>query len=225
MPRFCSRVIATVFAVCSLSAAPALAGQTSPDVATVLRTINPHLSVAASKAYAGSVLVNARRSHLDPRLLVAIVTVESHWSADAVSRVGARGLGQLMPHTAHDLNVNPRDWGQNLRGTASYLRTLLNRFATWHDSYRLAIAGYNAGPNAVKKFGGVPPYGETQHYVVKVLRVWQDLDARVGRAWAVKPPHRALARRSAPELDLPPPPPDDDFVLAHVPTLDLDLEH
>jgi len=162
-------------------------------------------------------LASAARSHIDPRLLVAIVTVESHWSADAVSRVGARGLGQLMPHTAADLNVNPRDWSQNLRGTAAYLRTLVSRFAGWHDGFRLAIAGYNAGPNAVKKFGGVPPFGETQHYVAKVLRVWQDLDARVGRAWAVKPSRRELTRRSAATFPAQVAPSDDDFVLAHIP--------
>ncbi|MGB8267104.1 MAG: lytic transglycosylase domain-containing protein [Candidatus Velthaea sp.] len=217
------RSIAAVFAACALWATPALAQDTHPDVATILRSINPHLSVAASEAYGNSVLSNARRANIDPRLLVAIVTVESHWSADAVSRVGARGLGQLMPLTARNLNVNPRDWGQNLRGTASYLRSLLNRFATWHDSSRLAIAGYNAGPNAIKRYGGVPPYGETQHYVVKVLRVWQDLDARVGRAWATKPSRRSLARRFATDSDLPIPPPaapsDDDFVLAHISAL------
>jgi soluble lytic murein transglycosylase-like protein len=226
MPRFWSRSFALVFAVAGLCAAPARAAADDhhrPDVATVLRSINPHLTKAASQAYAKSVLANAQRAHLDPRLLVAIVTVESHWSADAVSRVGARGLGQLMPHTAHDLNVNPRDWSQNLRGTAAYLRSLVNRFAGWHDGFRLAIAGYNAGPNAVKKFGGVPPYGETQHYVVKVLRVWQDLDARVGRAWALRPSHRALARRKSAEAGFPALPETDadhTFVLARVPAFD-----
>lgn len=220
MPRSWSRSCALAFAAFGLLAAPALAAQPHhPDVATVIRSINPHLTKAASQAYAKSVLASAQRSHIDPRLLVAIVTVESHWSADAVSRVGARGLGQLMPHTAHDLNVNPRDWSQNLRGTAAYLRTLVTRFAGWHDGFRLAIAGYNAGPNAVKKFGGVPPYGETQHYVVKVLRVWQDLDARVGRAWAVKPSRRALARRTAGAAPFPEQivTSDDDFVVAHLP--------
>jgi hypothetical protein len=124
-----------------------------------------------------------------------------------------------MPHTARDLNVNPFDWSQNLRGTATYLRTLVTRFAGWHDGFRLAIAGYNAGPNAVKKFRGVPPYGETQHYVVKVLRVWQDLDARVGRAWADKPSRRALARRTteSPAVSAPAAPDDGDFVVAHLP--------
>jgi len=208
------------FAAVGLLATPALATQTShPDVATVIRSVNPHLSKAASQAYARSVLASSQRAHIDPRLLVAIVTVESHWSKDAVSRVGARGLGQLMPHTARDLNVNPFDWSQNLRGTATYLHALVNRFAGWHDGFRLAIAGYNAGPNAVKRFGGVPPFGETQHYVVKVLRVWEDLNARVGRAWAIKPSRRALARRNVEQLPFPAPLPaaDDDFVVAHLP--------
>jgi len=218
MPRHWSRFCALAVAAFGFVATPALAAD-HPDVATVIRSVNPHLSKAASQAYARSVLASAARAHIDPRLLVAIVTVESHWSADAVSRVGARGLGQLMPHTARDLNVNPRDWSQNLRGTAAYLRTLMSRFAGWHDSFRLAIAGYNAGPNAVKKFGGVPPFGETQHYVVKVLRVWQDLDARVGRAWAINPSRRELARRSAAADAFPAQtaPSDDDFVLAHLP--------
>ena len=221
MPRYWSRSCALAFAAFGLLAAPALAAQPPhPDVATVIRSINPHLTKAASQAYAKSVLASAQRSHIDPRLLVAIVTVESHWSADAVSRVGARGLGQLMPHTAHDLNVNPRDWSQNLRGTAAYLRTLVTRFAGWHDGFRLAIAGYNAGPNAVKKFGGVPPFGETQHYVVKVLRVWQDLDARVGRAWATKPARRVLARRAAAPAFPAQFAENEDFVLAHLPDAD-----
>jgi soluble lytic murein transglycosylase-like protein len=223
MHRHWSRFCALALAAYGLLAAPAFAAQTAhPDVATVIRSVNPHLTQAASQAYARSVLASAQRAHIDPRLLVAIVTVESHWSADAVSRVGARGLGQLMPHTARDLNVNPFDWSQNLRGTATYLHALVNRFAGWHDGFRLAIAGYNAGPNAVKRFGGVPPFGETQHYVVKVLRVWQDLDARVGRAWAIKPSRRTLARRSAQPFPNPAPLPagDDDFVIAHLPDPD-----
>jgi soluble lytic murein transglycosylase-like protein len=219
MPQHWLRSGALAFAAFGLLATPALATETPhPDVATVIRSVNPHLTKAASQAYARSVLASARRAHIDPRLLVAIVTVESHWSADAVSRVGARGLGQLMPHTAHELNVNPFDWTQNLRGTATYLHSLVNRFAGWHDGFRLAIAGYNAGPNAVKKFGGVPPFGETQHYVVKVLRVWQDLDARVGRAWAIKPSRRALARRTTATATFPEQlPPPDDYVIAHFP--------
>src|SRR5471032_559462 len=105
------------------------------------------------------------------RFIMAIVTVESDWKANAVSHVGALGLGQLMPGTASHLQVNPRNAADNLRGTAKYLQSLLHRFAGQENAFVKAIAGYNAGPSAVAKFGGVPPFAETQRYVTKVLRV------------------------------------------------------
>ena len=133
---------------------------------------------------------------------MSIVTVESRWRANAVSRVGARGLGQLMPATAATLGVNAWNPADNLRGTSSYLKTLMNRFAGKPNATTLAIAGYNAGPRAVERFGGVPPYAETQRYVVKVLRVWKQLNGRVGRAFATSAPATiAVAGAPAPLPD------------------------
>jgi uncharacterized membrane protein len=111
---------------------------------------------------------------LDPRLLVALVATESLWHPYAVSPVGAGGLGQLMPGTAAGLGVNAFAPYANLDGTARYLRALLDRYAAHPQAerYRLALAGYNAGPGAVERFGGVPPYSETQAYVRSVMSLY-----------------------------------------------------
>jgi hypothetical protein len=155
--------------------------------ASVLRTINPHLQQHQSLAFARSILADAERSNLDPRLIMALVTVESGWHPNAVSRAGARGLGQLMPTTAATLHVNPWDPAQNLRGAASYLRTLIDHFSDrGANTMRYAIGAYNAGPHAVDKYNGIPPYTETRNYVKRVLNVWHTLNGRVGRAFASK---------------------------------------
>lgn len=198
---YVSRLIAALALLFSLGATSAAAATKSPAnpvsaYATILRTLNPKLPEWQSRKYAASVLANAERTHVDPRFIMAIVTVESAWRSNAVSRVGARGLGQLMPHTARDLKVNAWDASENLRGTANYLKSLLDRFRGQGNSIVKAIAGYNAGPNAVKEFGGIPPYAETQHYVKKVLRVYEQLDARIGVAWSPYAHHRELTRRT-----------------------------
>jgi len=146
--------------------------------AKVLHKINPHLPHWQSDELARRVLVNANRFKLDANLLVALVTVESAWRTHARSRVGAVGLGQLMPATASRMGVNPRNADQNLRGAARYFSTLLERFSSSPHQYALATAAYNAGPRAVTSYGGIPPYAETRHYVVKVLRTWKHI-ARV----------------------------------------------
>src|SRR5471030_1064731 len=126
MPRmFVPRFIATLISFFCI-AAPAFAQETAPrspvaSYANVLRVLNPKISDWQSKSYAKSVLANAARTHGDPRFIMAIVTVESAWRSNAVARVGARGLGQLMPGTAAHLQVNPRNAADNLRGTAKYL--------------------------------------------------------------------------------------------------------
>ncbi|MFX4300568.1 lytic transglycosylase domain-containing protein [Pseudosulfitobacter pseudonitzschiae] len=97
----------------------------------------------------------------------ANIEVESAYRQDAISSAGAIGLGQLMPATARDLGVDPRDPLQNLDGSARYLAMMLERFGDPH----LALAAYNAGPDAVRQHGGIPPYRETQNHVARVMAV------------------------------------------------------
>lgn len=98
-------------------------------------------------------------------LFLRLVQQESGWNAQAVSPKGAIGLAQLMPQTAAMLGVDPNDPNENLEGGARYLRAQYNEFGSW----RLALAAYNAGPEAVRQYSGIPPYEETQNYVVVIL--------------------------------------------------------
>lgn len=109
----------------------------------------------------------AKHHQLDRDLLCALIHVESDFNPHAVSRSGARGLMQLMPGTASALGVSRvYDPAQNVAGGSQYLAALLNEF---RNDERLALAAYNAGPGAVKKYKGVPPYPETERYVNAVL--------------------------------------------------------
>jgi soluble lytic murein transglycosylase-like protein len=113
----------------------------------------------------------ARRHGLDPELVMAVAGVESAFQARAVSPKGAQGLMQLMPGTARDLGVaDPFDPAANLDGGTRYLRDLL---AKYDGDLPKALAAYNAGPGAVARHQGVPPYKETRDYVQKVLRRYQ----------------------------------------------------
>ena len=100
-------------------------------------------------------------------LFRANIEIESAYRQSAVSSAGAIGLGQLMPATARDLGVDPRDPLQNLDGSARYLAMMLELFG----DPRLALAGYNAGPDAVRQYNGIPPYRETQNHVARVMAV------------------------------------------------------
>ena len=113
----------------------------------------------------------ARDRGLSPRLVQAVIQVESAYDPRARSHKGAMGLMQLMPDTARLLRVSdPYDPGQNIRGGTLYLRRQLDRFS---GDLTLALAAYNAGPAAVTEYGGVPPYAETRSYVRKVLSLYR----------------------------------------------------
>ncbi len=122
-----------------------------------------------SGSYKGQYLETAKaaaRKHGVPEdLFLRLVQQESGWNIGAVSPKGATGLAQLMPETARRLGVDINDPAQNLEGGARYLAQMYDKFGTW----KLALAAYNAGPEAVAKSGGIPPYKETQGYV---LAIW-----------------------------------------------------
>ncbi len=123
---------------------------------------------ALSSADLGEMLANAGHAHnLDVDLLASVVKAESGGNVHAISRTGARGLMQLMPGTAAELGVaDSFRADQNVRGGSTYLDSLLTRY---HDNLALALAAYNAGPAAVDKYHGIPPYRETKLYVARVI--------------------------------------------------------
>jgi soluble lytic murein transglycosylase-like protein len=136
------------------------AAQTSPSSAPVSGT-------GASSAFDAQINAAAASNGIDPALLKGLVSQESGFNPNARSGAGALGLTQLMPGTASSLGVtNPLDPAQSLQGGAKYLREQLDRFG---GDETLALAAYNAGPGAVQKYGGVPPYAETQKYVTSVM--------------------------------------------------------
>ena len=137
----------------------------APQTVAVAKTPGAELTKAEMK----EMLAHAGDAHnIDADLLASVVRAESGGQVKAVSRTGAKGLMQLMPGTASEMGVvdafRPE---QNIAGGTAYLDVLLTRY---HDNVALALAAYNAGPGAVDKYHGVPPYRETQAYVARVIR-------------------------------------------------------
>jgi soluble lytic murein transglycosylase-like protein len=125
------------------------------------------------------VSANSATWNVDPALIKAIIANESGFNANATSGAGAQGLMQLMPGTASGLGVtNSYDPAQNVWGGTRYVRGLLDRFG---GNTELAVAAYNAGPGAVEKYNGVPPYAETQNYVQNVLASYEKYKAQAPR--------------------------------------------
>ena len=112
---------------------------------------------------------------LDSDFVKAVVKQESGFNEKATSKCGAMGLMQLMPGTAKALNVNdPYNARDNIEGGVKYLKGLMDRF---DGDMKLALAAYNAGPNAVKKYNGIPPYNETQNYVKNIMSMYQRIQS------------------------------------------------
>jgi soluble lytic murein transglycosylase-like protein len=152
-------------------------------------------SASLSPADLHEILVKAGTAHnVDEDLLASVVKAESGGNVRAVSRTGARGLMQLMPGTANELGVaDSFQPEQNVRGGTAYLDALLTRY---HDNMALALAAYNAGPLAVDRYHGIPPYHETQAYVARVIHEFnRRVLAREAQA------KRAMASASAPQAN------------------------
>ena len=148
-----------------------------------------------SSADLHEILAKAGTAHnVDEDLLASVVKAESGGNVRAVSRTGARGLMQLMPGTANELGVaDSFQPEQNVRGGTAYLDALLTRY---HDNMALALAAYNAGPLAVDRYHGIPPYRETQAYVARVIHEFnRRVLAREAQA------KRAMASASAPQAN------------------------
>ncbi|WP_263418950.1 lytic transglycosylase domain-containing protein [Terriglobus albidus] len=151
----------------SLERAAAFSLRKTPIDAEALHDTRRENALTASELH--QLLASAGAAHrVDADLLAAVVRAESNNQPAAVSRAGAQGLMQLMPGTARELGVhNSFHPGENVNGGSAYLDALLTRY---HDNMAMALAAYNAGPGAVDRYHGIPPYRETRAYVARVIR-------------------------------------------------------
>jgi cell wall-associated NlpC family hydrolase len=175
-PSVIRRVLPSTSAVSASSfSAGSVAGGSAVSLASLLAGATGSAGTTAVSGplagtpYASLFQAAGQRYGLDPALLSAVAKTESGYRADATSAAGAQGLMQLMPATARSLGVDPADPAQAVDGAA---RLLADNLRSFHGRVDLALAAYNAGAGAVRKYNGIPPYAETQSYVTKVQTAW-----------------------------------------------------
>lgn len=148
-------------------------------VLRIITTPLPNLASATMHIAAAPFTLNeiigvaSRKHRVSPAFIKSIIAAESAFSPTALSLKGAIGLMQLMPQTANQFAVDPTVPAQNIDGGTRYLSWLLQRYAHKRDRLRRVIAAYNAGPGAVERYKGVPPFRETRAYVSRVLRFYK----------------------------------------------------
>ncbi len=141
-----------------------------PEATGYSKRAKPRSGVPAHRGYDSLILREAKLNRLDPALIKAVIAAESNFVPGAVSHAGAEGLMQLMPRTARGMGVdNSFKPAENVRGGSRYLREMLDRYG----DLRRALAAYNAGPKAVDRYQGIPPYPETEAYVERVLAYYR----------------------------------------------------
>jgi soluble lytic murein transglycosylase-like protein len=180
------------------AASPATAPAAPAPTAAMPATGAP--TPGAATPYAAEIDAAAKTYNVDPALLRGLIRQESNFNPNAGSPAGARGLTQLMPGTAAALGVDPSVPAQAIEGGAKYLRQQLDKFG---GDPAKALAAYNAGPGAVQRYGGVPPFAETQNYVRKVLAYAAEYRQAAPTASAAAAPVTAPVTTAAPAVPSP----------------------
>ena len=189
---FAARLASVSAATQPSAAASATTGATAPAGASA--------TPGAATPYAAEIDAAAAKYNVDPALLRGLIRQESNFNPSAGSPAGARGLTQLMPGTAAALGVDPSVPAQAIEGGAKYLRQQLDKFG--NDPAK-ALAAYNAGPGAVQRYGGVPPFAETQNYVRKVLAYAAEYRQAAPTASAAAAPVTSPVATAAPAVPSP----------------------
>lgn len=183
-PKKLRAVIAVMaLATCCLTGATTEAAspeETSLSIANYIALRNNSLDYDEAKNIADGITYYSGMYGVDPLLMTALFETESTFNQSAISNAGAIGIGQIMPDTAVSLGVNPYDTMQNIQGACSYMSTALKNFSDYPYPTETALAAYNAGGNAVIKYGGIPPYSETQNYVVRIRERYMNLRNMIG---------------------------------------------